>query len=180
MIESVVTRHVERLLAAAVFPLTTGQRAVSAAIGAGLTYVLLVLSAFPGYTVQMLRSGLGYVDEVVLALTANAYATAGWIGVALIVAYSVLTGVTLVVAWTQVRTQWTASAGGISGVVPGLLASGCASCGTGLLGLFGVAGAVAALPFHGNLLRLGGIVLLLGYLARTGDPRTCRAPAANG
>jgi hypothetical protein len=45
-----------------------------------------------------------------------------------------------------------------------------------VLGLLGFAGAVAALPFHGNLLRVGGLLLLVGYLARAGDPRRCAVP----
>lgn len=173
MSESSVTSHVERLVAALVFPLTTGRRAVVATIGAGVTYVLLVLSAFPSYSMQMLQTSLGYADDAVLALTANAYASTGWVGVSLIVLYSMLTGVALAVVGTQLRTQWTAGAGGLSSLVPALVASGCASCGTGVVGLLGFAGAVAMLPFDGNLLRLGGILLLVGYLARTGNPQTC-------
>ena len=180
MTDSFVTSHAERLLAALVYPLTTGRRAAFASVGAGLAYVLLVLSAFPSYSVQMLQAGLGYADDAVLALTANAYATTGWLGVGLIVLYSMLTGVALVVVGTQLRTQWRAGAGGLSSLVPALVASGCASCGTGVLGLLGFAGAVAMLPFEGNLLRLGGILLLVGYLARTGDPRTCAVPSADG
>ncbi|MFD1586829.1 hypothetical protein ACFR9U_07530 [Halorientalis brevis] len=180
MTDELLTRHAERFLAALVYPLTTGRRAAVATVGAVLTYVVLVLSAFPGYTVQMLETSLAYADDAVLALTANTYASTGWVGVGLMVAYSMLTGVALVVAGTQLRTQRRAGAGGLTSLVPALVASGCASCGTGVLGLLGFAGAVAILPFEGNLLRLGGILLLVGYLARTGDPRTCAVPSADG
>ncbi|MFC6730566.1 hypothetical protein ACFQDG_18090, partial [Natronoarchaeum mannanilyticum] len=51
--------------------------------------------------------------------------------------------------------------------------AGCASCGAGVLGALGFVGAMAALPFDGNLLRVGGIALLLFFLGRAGDPQTC-------
>jgi len=48
----------------------------------------------------------------------------------------------------------------------------------GVLGALGFVGAMAALPFDGNLLRVGGIALLLFFLGRAGDPRTCSIAGA--
>ncbi|WP_340099866.1 hypothetical protein [Salinibaculum salinum] len=168
-----VARHADRFVAALVYPLTTGTRTLLSGLIAVVTYGLLILSAFPTYTIQMLQTDLGYLDETVFALTANTYATAGWFGVSLVVVYAVLTGVAVVVAGAQIRTQGVQRAGGLTGVLPGVLAAGCASCGAGVLGLLGVAGVVALMPFHGNLLRGLGILVLVGYLSRTGDPTTC-------
>ncbi|WP_256686072.1 hypothetical protein [Halococcus qingdaonensis] len=162
------------LVAALSFPLTTNRRALGAAVVAVVTYVALVLSSFPEYSAQMLAAGFGYLDEAVLALTANTYATIGPFGLSLVVMYAVLTAVALTNVATQLRLQDVSGVRDLLGVVPGLLASGCASCGAGVLGLLGFAGALAAMPFDGNLLRLGGIVLLLFFLARSGDPRACR------
>ena len=162
------------LLAALSFPLTTNCRALGAAVVAVVTYVALVLSSFPEYSAQMLTAGFGYLDDAVLALTANTYATIGPFGLGLIVMYAVLTGVALTNVVTQLRLQDVSGVRDLLGVVPGLLASGCASCGAGVLGLLGFAGALAAMPYEGNLLRLGGIALLLFFLARSGDPRACR------
>ena len=162
------------LVAALSFPLTTNRRALGAVVVAVVTYVGLVLSSFPEYSAQMLAAGFGYLDEAVLALTANTYATIGPFGLGLIVMYAVLTGVALTNVVTQLRLQDVSGVRDLLGVVPGLLASGCASCGAGVLGLLGFAGALAAMPFNGNLLRLGGIALLLFFLARSGDPRTCQ------
>lgn len=162
------------LVAALSFPLTTNRRALGAAVVAVVTYVGLVLSSFPAYSAQMLGADLGYLDDAVLALTANTYASIGPFGLGLVVAYAVLTGVALTNVATQLRMQDVSGVRDLLGVVPGLLASGCASCGAGVLGLLGFAGALAAMPFDGNLLRLGGIVLLLFFLARSGDPRSCR------
>jgi hypothetical protein len=170
-------RHTEQLLAALAYPLTSTARSVACLGVAAVTYVVLVLSSFPAYTLQMLGASAGYLDEAVVALTANTYATIGPFGLLLIVAYAILTGVAITNVAARIRTQGVAGSGGLASAIPGLLASGCASCGAGVLGLLGVAGAMAALPFHGNLLRLGGLVLLLGYLARSGHPRRCRVPS---
>ena len=167
--------RVGRDLAAALsFPLTTNRRALGAAVLSVVTYIGLILSSFPGYSVQMIGAGLGYADDAVLALTANTYATIGPFGLGLVVAYAVLTGVALTNVVTQLRMQDISGVRDLLGVVPGLLASGCASCGAGVLGLLGFAGAMAAMPFDGNLLRLAGIALLLFFLAQSGDPHACR------
>jgi len=173
-------RHVSRLLGSFAYPLTTRGRTLGTISVAVTTYCLLVLSTFPTYSLQLLGADLGYLDEALLALTANTYRTTGAVGLALVVAYAVTTGVALTVAIGRVRVAGRGGAGGLSTVLPGLLASGCASCGAGVLGLLGFAGALATLPFHGNLLRLAGLLLLVGYLARLGDPRQCSvAPPAD-
>lgn len=161
------------LAAALLFPLTTNRRALGAAVLAVVTYIILILSSFPEYSVQMLTASLGYLDTAVLSLTANTYATIGALGLGMIVAYAVLTGIALTNIGTQLRMQNISSIRDLVGVVPGLLASGCASCGAGVLGLLGFAGALAALPFNGTLIRVGGIVLLLFFFSQSGDPRVC-------
>lgn len=175
-----IERHVERFLAALGYPLTSTPRMLLAAGVAVATYVLLVLSTFPSYSAQMLAAGVGYLDDAVLALTANTYATIGTVGLALVVAYAVATGVALTTALGRLQHGAGSGASGATSVLPGLLASGCASCGAGVLGLLGFAGALATLPFHGNLLRLGGLLLLVGYLARVGDPRRCAVSPTGG
>jgi len=165
--------HVSRLLAALAYPLTSGWRTLMAGLVAVATYCLLILSTFPTYSMQLLGADLAYLDEAVVALTANTYRTTGALGLSLVVAYAVTTGVALTAAFGRVRVAGLSGTRGLSSVVPGLLASGCASCGAGVLGLLGFAGALATLPFQGNLLRLAGLALLVAYLSRLGDPRTC-------
>lgn len=171
-------RWADDLAAALQFPLSTLRRAVVTAAVAVVVYLLLILSTFPEYSLQMLGAGLGYLDTAVVALTRTTYRSVGWVGLGLIVAYGVLTGVALTNMVARVRFQGVSDASDAAGLVPGLVASGCASCGAGLLGFLGFAGALAAMPFHGNLLRVGGLVLLVGVLVRTGDPRTCRLPTS--
>jgi hypothetical protein len=161
------------LAEALAFPLTTWRRTLVAGVVAAVTFVALVLSTFPGMAMQMLGADPAYLDEAVALLAGNVFETAGALGVASVFLYAVLTGVVAVDAATQVRVAGVRGASGVGGLVPGLLASGCASCGAGVLGLLGFSGALALLPFQGNLLRAAGIAVLLIVLARIGDPRRC-------
>jgi len=178
MITPRLEHHTEQLLAALAYPLTSTIRGLLFVGVSVATYVLLILSSFPEYSMQMLGADLGYLDTALVALTANTYTTIGTIGLGLIVTYAILTGIAVTNAVGRVVQLGLSGSRGLSSAVPGLLASGCASCGAGVLGLMGFAGAVAAMPFHGNLLRVGGLVLLIGYLARAGDPRYCRIDSA--
>lgn len=172
-----VRRFGTGLRSALSYPFGSVRRASATLLLAALTYCLLVLSTFPTYSVQMLGAGVGYLDTVLVSLTRTTVRSNGWIGLGLIVVYAALTGVALVNAAAQFSMQGLSGATDLGGTLPGLLASGCAGCGAGLLGLFGFAGALAAMPFHGNLLRVGGLALLVFFLGRTGDPRTCRLPS---
>ncbi|WP_435157469.1 hypothetical protein [Haladaptatus sp. DFWS20] len=161
------------LQSALAYPITSISRVISAILIAIVTYVFLILSTFPEMSIQMLGSGLQWFDDTMILLTENVLATNGWFGLALIISYAVLTGVAIVNIVAQLSVTDISSLPDLIGVLPGLIASGCASCGAGLLGFLGFAGAMAAMPFHGDLLRVGGIILLLAFLARAGDPREC-------
>lgn len=156
------------------YPLTSWRRLLGLTAVGIATYLLLILSTMPEFTIQMLSAGLHWFDYVVVSLTQTTYRSGGWLGLGLVVAYSALTGVALVNTVAQIRVAGVTNASDLAGVVPGLLASGCASCGAGVLGFLGFAGALAAMPFHGALLRFGGLLLLLFFLGRAGDPRECR------
>lgn len=162
------------LQSALAYPLSSAPRVLSASFIAVVTYVLLILSTFPEMSIQMLGAGVQWFDDTMVLLTENVLATNGWFGLALIISYAVLTGVSIVNVVAQVNVTGISSLSDLVGVLPGLVASGCASCGAGLLGFLGFAGALAAMPFHGDLLRVGGILLLLAFLVRAGDPRECR------
>lgn len=155
------------------YPLTSDLRLLTAAVGTAATYVVLVLSSFPQFSVQVLATDPTDVGYAVTALTREVYLTTGLLGLALVAAYAVLTGVAVTNTLALVRRARRRGASTVAGVLPGVLAAGCASCGAGVLGALGFVGAMAALPFDGNLLRVGGIGLLLFFLGRAGDPRTC-------
>lgn len=158
---------------ALVYPLTSDLRLLSTAVGTAVTYVVLVLSSFPQFSVQVLGNDLGDVVYAISALTREVYLSTGAVGLVLVAGYAVLTGIATTNALALARRARRQGASTIVGVVPGVLAAGCASCGAGVLGALGFVGAMAALPYDGNLLRVGGIVLLLYFLGRAGDPRTC-------
>ncbi|WP_123619650.1 hypothetical protein [Halorubrum sp. CSM-61] len=155
------------------YPLTSDARLLSAAVVALATYVILVLSSFPQFSVQVLSTDPTDIGYAVTALTREVYLTTGYLGLALVATYAVLAGVAVTNALALVQRARRRSVSTIVGVLPGLLAAGCASCGAGVLGALGFVGAMAALPFDGNLLRVGGIALLLFFLGRAGDPQTC-------
>lgn len=152
----------------------TGRRQLAITLaGTVISFVAFMLLSFPAYTQQMLGASVFYLDDAVVALTWNMQQSAGTAGLVLSAIYAVLVGATLSVLSLQVQLNGVRAAGGVGGVVPGLLASGCASCGVGLLSLLGFAGVVSVLPFHGNSIRVAGIGVLLIVLARVGDPRNC-------
>ncbi|WP_238392237.1 hypothetical protein [Halorussus amylolyticus] len=155
------------------YPLTSNRRLAVAGLVTGATYVFTVLSAFPQFSMQVLARSPTDIGYAVTALTRETYLSTGWLGVGLVTAYALLTGIAVTNAAALVRRARRTSASTLAGVVPGVLAAGCASCGAGVLGALGFVGAMAALPFDGNLLRLGGILLLAFFLGRAGDPRTC-------
>ena len=158
---------------ALVYPLTSDLRLLSTAVGTVVTYVVLVLSSFPQFSIQVLASDPADVVYAVSALTREVYLSTGAFGLALVAGYAVLTGIATTNALALVRRARRRGASTIVGVLPGVIAAGCASCGAGVLGVLGFVGAMATLPYDGNLLRVGGIVLLLYFLGRAGDPRTC-------
>lgn len=162
------------LRAALAFPLTSDGRLLAAGGVTLASYVVVLLSSFPQFSVQVVARDPADLLWAIAVLTREAQLNGGWIGIALLVAYALLTGIAVTNAAALVRRVRYTGVSTAAGVVPGVLAAGCASCGAGVLGLLGFAGAMAALPYDGTLLRLGGVLLLLFFLGRAGDPRTCR------
>lgn len=165
--------YLTNLLAAVSYPFETWRGTIGLTVVAVATYVVLILSTMPEFSLQMLGDGLHWLDYVLVSLTETIYRTDGPSGLAVIALYAFLTGVAVVNAVVQLRLIGPSSLTDLSGVLPGLLASGCASCGAGLLGFLGFAGALAAMPYDGALLRVGGLVLLLYFLGRAGNPEQC-------
>ncbi|RKD88606.1 hypothetical protein [Halopiger aswanensis] len=171
--------YLMNLFEAASYPFETWRGTIGLVLVTVAIYVLLIVSTMPGFSLQMLGDGLHWFEYVVVSLTETVYRTDGWTGLGIIVLYALLSGVAVVNAAAQLRFIGLSSLTDLSGVVPGLLASGCASCGAGLLGFLGFAGGLAALPYDGALLRIGGLVLLVFFLGRMGHPERC-AIAAEG
>lgn len=137
-----------------------------------LAFTAMMLASKIGYSFQMFSSGLNYWPIALKTTTVLTIQETGLVGFMVPVVYSVLIGITLTNFYTLVRTSGLRLRN-LSGIAPGFVAAGCAGCGVGLLGLLGVSGALAILPFHGELIRLGGILVLLYFIVETGDPKTC-------
>lgn len=148
------------------------KRRVSGTFLAGaLTLFFTVLSSHPEYSFQMLSSGLRNWPVAFISRFYGLIVTSGYEGAVLTVFFSGLVGVTVVNTFTQLGMNKISFDS--LGAVPGFLAGGCASCGVGLLSMLGLGGILASLPFQGNLLRLGGVLILVLLVIRTGDPEEC-------
>ena len=168
-----MTGFLTNLTAAVTYPFETWRGTVGLVFVTSVTYVLLILSTMPAFSLQMLGDGLDWFAYVLVSLTETVYRSDGWTGLGSIVCYALLSGVAVVNAVAQVRFVGLSGLTDLSGIVPGLLASGCASCGAGLLGFLGFAGGLAVLPYDGALLRAGRVVLLVAFLGRAGHPERC-------
>ncbi|MFC6727681.1 hypothetical protein ACFQDG_03390, partial [Natronoarchaeum mannanilyticum] len=103
---------------ALVYPLTSDLRLLSAAVATVLTYVVLVLSSFPQFSIQVLTNDPTDVVYAVTALTREVYLSTGWLGIGLVAAYAVLTGVAMINALALVRRARRTGASTIVGVLP--------------------------------------------------------------
>lgn len=150
----------------------TKKRALGTVIVALVAFFFSIFSANPGYSIQMLSSGTKYWGIAVATRYTGMIMNTGYTGMILTVGFSALVGVTMVNTAVQLRMS-RVNLGGL-GALPGFLAGGCASCGVGIMSLLGFGGVLASMPFEGNLLRLGGVLLLLALIIRTGSPDTCK------
>lgn len=177
-------RFREDLFAALLYPYQTLQRAVLAVTLAVLTFGVLILASQPLASYQMFIADIfsypdiaAYFLALKQVLLMNLRVTVieyGWSAVAMNAIYAVLTGIALANMIAQLRMLQVGSLANIGGILPGLFAAGCASCGPGLFALLGFTGAVTFVPFQDTVLRISGIILFLFFLGLSGDPRNCR------
>lgn len=148
------------------------KRALSTSLVGLFTFFITVFSASPEYSMQMLSSGIQFWQLAFITRFSGMYATSGLIGIGLTLLFAMLVGVTM----TNTLIQLKANRINLSslGALPGFLAGGCASCGVGVLSLLGFGGVLASMPFAGNSLRLGGVLLLAVLITRNGNPDTCK------
>lgn len=105
------------------------------------------------------------------------YLNGGWTELILNVFYALSVGIILTNTYTQFKTAGL-KIGNLSGVAPGILVAGCAGCGVGILSILGISGLIAFLPFGGFGLKIGGIILILYFIGRIGNPDTCTIPSS--
>jgi hypothetical protein len=142
-------------------------------LGVGLSaFLLTVFSASPEYSVQMLTAGIQHWELAFITRFSGMYATSGVFGILLTLVFSALVGVTMTNTLVQLKMNKVSLDS--LGALPGFIAGGCASCGVGVLSLLGFGGVLASMPFEGNLLRLGGVLLLTVLITKTGNPDVCK------
>ena len=165
--------RVQEIWRALHFSINSPRNIFSTAALSFLTYLILIWASNPTLADRTLSNGLHLIDDTFLILTAGSIEISGLIGFGLIIMYSVLSGATITNLIGQIQIRGFRNLFKIGGIAPGIIASGCAGCGAGLAALLGVSGALAVLPFQGNLIRLVGIGLLFFFLSSSGDPRKC-------
>lgn len=148
------------------------KRALGTLTAGFLAFSLTILSANPNYSWQMLNSGIEFWGIAFITRLSGVLATSGYTGAVLTVLFSVLVGVSMTNTVTQLRMNKVNLSS--LGALPGFLAGGCASCGVGVLSLLGLGGVLASMPYQGNSLRLGAVILLIILVTRTGNPDTCK------
>jgi hypothetical protein len=142
----------------------------------GLFFILLALSTSINYSMQMFSAGFEYWLPAVQFTIRGFYLNGGWTDVILNIIYSLLVGVVITNTYTQFRSSGL-EVGNLSGIAPGMLVAGCAGCGVGLLSLVGMTGLIAFMPFQGLGLKIAGMMLIVFFIARIGNPKTCAIPS---
>lgn len=136
-------------------------------------FFLLVLSSFPEYSYQMLTSGIVYWCTAFKDLLQNMLNSVGLGSIVITAFYSVFTSIAILHAGISIK-QNSFEGKSLASISPGLLVTGCAGCGAGILGLVGFAGALTLFPFGGDLIKVAGIILLLYFIGDSGNPEVCR------
>lgn len=150
--------------------LSTRKRVLTSLISGLLIFSLMVLASRPNYVLQLLSSGINYFPIAVKDLFL--YNSPGLLNKVLTISYAALGGIAVTNIGLKIKFQ-SSGRKGLLGVLPGFFVTGCASCGVGLLGFLGLAGAITLLPFGGNGVLVLGILLLLFVIAEEGDPEKC-------
>lgn len=143
-----------------------------------LVFLLLLWASNPTQASRTISYGLEFIDNAVIILAHGSLETLGIPGFALLLFYSLMSGITLTSIGGQIKHNGLVNSAKAGGIAPGIIASGCAGCGTGLLSLIGATSAITLMPFNGNLVRLIGLIPLIYFLNKSGDPRTCPIPSS--
>ena len=136
------------------------------------TFTFTVIASYPIFAVNTLTADPTQVGQLIVISTTELYQMNHIITIPLIILYSLITGIATSNILTDIRTQ-THAYTSLTGVIPGILATGCAGCGTGILALIGVTGGVATLPWGGNFIRITGILFFSVYLTQHTPKNTC-------
>lgn len=174
-----IERFSEDLFAALSYPFRSIGRILLTLGIAALTFFVLILFAQSMGVINMVLNtpeliSIGYFESIFMMNFTTTYEKSGLLPIVMNVVYAMLTGIALTNMFAQLRMLQIGSLSNLGGILPGLFAAGCASCGPGLFALFGFTGAVSFFPFQETVLRIAGIGLFVLFLGFAGDPRECR------
>lgn len=165
----------DRLLRAGRAAFSGKKRALSSLFLSMLIFLLLALSTDIPWHLQTLQLGIGYWDEVLLNSVTEVY-LGGLLSLILTLSYSLISGIVLTNFGIQLLNKNFAGRE-LGGILPGFVATGCASCGIGFTAFLGITGASIA-PFGGDIFKLAGVILLIYALYSLGDPEICSIPGS--
>lgn len=161
----------ERIKRAGKASVSNRRRAATSFTLSTAVFLLLAFSTDIPWHLQTLKSGVAYWDNALYNSVISLYLT-GKFSFLLTLSYSIISGIVLTNFGTQLLRK-NFNGRELGSLLPGFVATGCASCGVGLTAFLGVTGASIA-PFGGNLFKLIGIILLLSAMYSLGDPETCK------
>lgn len=147
---------------------STRKRASSSLLIAVTVFILMNLAARPVTSQQLLVADFFYLPDAVL----GSFMPTSFTQKTFTLVYALLSGPAIVLMYLQF-TKFSLSAKDAASILPGIVASGCVGCGAGFVGLLGLTGAFAALPFNGQLITVAAIILLIYFITKTGNPEIC-------
>lgn len=134
-------------------------------------FLIMAFATDAPWHLQTLEQGLSFWDDAFLNAVAS-MRIKGSYSVPLNTVYALLSGAVL----TSFGANLSAGefrGGELGSLIPGFVATGCASCGVGLTGFIGLAGVAASLPFNGLFVKFAGLSLLIYALYSFGKPDRC-------
>jgi len=146
-------------------------RKASAVLFSALIFLLFAFTTDIPWHLQTVEAGIQYWDNAFFNSVTSVY-VGGAFSFVLTIVYSLLSGIVLTNVSVQLKNN-RISGKGLGSLLPGFVATGCASCGVGLAGFVGLTGVATALPFQGDLLKIGGLMLLVYALYEMGDSDIC-------
>lgn len=164
--------YLENIKSSFLYVFDSNKRIAAGALAAGGFFFLMLASISPSFVLSVFEYN-GSLLEAIHILFFQAYLEWGFIGVVTDLIYSSLVGIAVIVGFNDLQLNGWPGWSGIFGSSVGMVAAGCAGCGTGLLAFAGLSGAAFLLPFNGLLVKSAGAGLILYFLADAGDPRTC-------
>lgn len=163
--------RINRLRISARASTSSNYRKLSTIFFSALIFLIFAFTTDIPWHLQTLREGIFYWDNAVLNGISNIY-IGGIFSFCLTIIYSIVSGLVLTNIGIQLRNS-KISGKELGSLLPGFIATGCASCGVGLAGFIGLTGVATALPFQGDLLKVGGLALLIYALYEMGNPEIC-------